>query len=99
MKKLNKVAKEINSLLLENETIKEYLELKGEIENDLNLTSKMNRLNEYRKIICKDKEADSSEYFALLDSYNNDPRVKRYLSLKKEINEYFVEISDILSLK
>ena len=34
MKKLNNLAKEINELLLENSTIKEYLMLKKEIEED-----------------------------------------------------------------
>ena len=99
MKKLNNLAKEINSLLLENETIKEYLSLKNEIEKDVKLVNLKNELDLLRKEICKDKEKDSEEYFILLDKYNNDYRIKRFNSLKKEINEYFVEISDILSLK
>lgn len=96
---MNNLAKEINSLLLDNSTIKEYLEIKNVIENDTELKEIIVKLDKLRKEICKDKNKDSDEYFALLDRYNNDSRVKKYNQLKKEISEYFVEISDILSLK
>ena len=99
MKKLNKLAKEINELLLENVTIKEYLLLKKEIEEDEHLVDLYSKLDAYRKDICKNKEKDSDEYYKLLALYNSDPRVAKYKMLKKEIQEYFVEISDILTLK
>ena len=98
-KKLNKLAKEINDLLLNNETVKEYLSLKEDINRDEALLSLKIRLDEIRKVVCKNKDMDSSEYFELLDKYNNDYRIKRFNELKKEINDYLIEISDILSLK
>ena len=99
MKKLHKLAKEINDLLLKDKTIQEYLELKKNIENDEKLIGLKNKLDTLRKEICKNKDKDSEEYYNLLDKYNDDSRIKRLNLLKKEIQEYFVEISDILSLK
>ena len=96
---MNNLAKEINELLLENLTIKEYLLLKEEIENDVELVRLKEKLDELRKDICKDKDKDSSEYFDLLSVYKNNSKIKKYETLKKEIQDYFVEISDILSLK
>ena len=99
VKKLNDLAKDINILLLENDTIREYLSLKEEIEDDKELLNSRNKLDVLRKKICKNKEEDSEQYFIMLDEYNNDYRIKRFNALKKEINEYFIELSDILSLK
>lgn len=96
---MNKLAREINQLLLDNETIKEYLSLKNEIDNDQVLKETKEKLNRMRKEVCKNKDMDSSQYFSLLDVYNKDDRIIRYEQLKKEINEYFLEISDILYLK
>jgi len=95
---LNKLAKEINDLLLNNEEVKEYLSLKNDIENDEELNALKRRLDEIRKKVCKNKDMDSSEYFELLDKYNGHLKIKRFNVLKKEINEYLTEISDILSL-
>lgn len=95
---MNNLAKEINQLLLDNPTIKEYLMLKKEIEEDRSLQSLKNQLDVLRKEVCKDKEKDSKDYFLLLDNYKKNAKVKRFESLKKEIHAYFVEISDILSL-
>lgn len=99
MKRLNDLAKEINRLLLSDESIKEYLILKEEIINDSKLSDIYNRLDSLRKDVCKNKEKDSSEYYNLLEQYENDCRVKRYKVLKKEVEELFFDISDILSLK
>lgn len=99
MKKLHKLAKEINELLLADKTIQEYLELKKSIDNDESLTNLRNELDILRKEICKNEGMDSEEYYNLLQRYNEDSRIKRFNSLKKEIQEYFLEISDILSLK
>lgn len=96
---MNNLAWEINGLLHKNSTIKEYLELKQKIENDKELKETVYKLDELRKEICKDKNKDSDEYFTLLDEYKKNALINRYSQLKKEINEYLVEISDILSLK
>ena len=98
MKKLNNLAKEINELLLENPTIKEYLLLKKEIEEDNALQELKKQLDVLRKEICKAKDRDSEQYFLLLDKYKKNLKIKRFETLKKEIQAYFVEISDILSL-
>ena len=99
MKKLIKVAKEINELLLKDPLIHEYLKLKEEIEEDTQLMELKGRLDLLRKEICKDKEKDSDEYYNLLDVYKQDKRIRRYEVLQKEINGFFSDISDILSLK
>ena len=99
MKKLIKVAKEINELLLKDPLINEYLKLKEEIEEDTQLMELKGRLDLLRKEICKDKEKDSDEYYNLLDVYKQDKRIRRYEVLQKEINGFFSDISDILSLK
>ena len=96
---MNDLAKEINRLLLSDESIKEYLILKEEIVNDSKLSDIYSRLDSLRKDVCKNKEKDSSEYYNLLEQYENDCRVKRYKVLKKEVEELFFDISDILSLK
>jgi cell fate (sporulation/competence/biofilm development) regulator YlbF (YheA/YmcA/DUF963 family) len=99
VKKLNNLAKEINGMLLDDDTIKEYLKLKKEIKEDKNLSDLYNKLDKLRKEICKNKEQDSQEYYELLDIYNSDKRIIRYKSLKREVHEYLIEVSDILSLK
>ena len=96
---MNKLAKEINELLLKDSFIKEYLELKKEIENDDYLVSLRSKLDFLRKDICKNKDKDSNEYYDLLDLYKKDIRVSRFSSLEKEVKEFLLEISDILSLK
>ena len=95
---MNNLAKEINELLLKNPTIKEYLMLKKEIEEDKVLQELKNKLDVLRKEICKEKDRDSEEYFLLLEKYKQNFKIRRFESLKKEIQAYFVEISDILSL-
>mgnify|MGYP003304653911 CR=1 FL=1 len=99
MRKLNNLSKEINQMLLEDTVIKEYLQLKKEIHDDKKLSDLYNKLDNLRKEICKDKEKDSQEYYELLEMYNNDKRIQKYKSLKREVQEYLMEISDILSLK
>lgn len=96
---MNKLANEINELLLKNDFIKEYLELKKEIENNKYLLGLRTKLDVLRKDICKNKDKDSSEYYDLLDTYKKDARVNRYSYLEKEVKEFLLEISDILSLK
>ena len=95
---MHNLAKEINELLLDNGSISEYLRLKKEIDSDEELQEIKSKLDGIRKKVCKNKDMDSSEYFELLDKYNSDLRIKQFNSLKKEICEYLVEISDILSL-
>lgn len=99
MKKLNNLAKEINEMLLEDVTIKRYLKLKQEIENDQELVSIYQKLDSLRKEICKNKEKDSSEYYKLLNIYKSDIRVKEYENLKNEVSEFLLTISEILQLK
>ena len=96
---MNKLAKEINKLLLDDPTLKEYLDLKNELENDNNLIDLRFKLDSLRKEICKNKEMDSSEYYNLLEKYKSDARIKRYEVLEKEVKEFLFDISDILSLK
>ena len=99
MKKLNNLAENINELILENESVKEYLFLKKEIESDIELTKLKEKLDFMRKEICKDKSRDSDEYFALLEVYKNNEKIKKYEQLYLEIKELMIKISDILSLK
>ena len=96
---MKKLAKEINQLLLDNTEIKDYLKLREEIDNDSSFKEIKSKLDDMRKKICKDKEADSSEYYELLTLYKNDERIVRFESLNKEIKELLIDISDILSLK
>lgn len=96
---MNNLAKEINSLLLENESVKEFLELKKEIDMDEKINELKKELDVLRKKICKNKQDDSSEYYSLLDIYNSNLKIRRYNQLKKDIQDYLVEICDILSLK
>ena len=99
MKKLNKLARNINELILENESVKEYLFLKKEIENDKHLQEVKEKLDVLRKEICKDKSKDSEEYFNLLQGYKEDEKIKRCEQLYLEIKDLMMNISDILSLK
>lgn len=98
MKKLEETAKKINELISSNEVVKEYLELKKDIENDEKLMRINEKLDALRKEICKDKSKDSSEYFNLLAEYKNNCKIVRYEALKEKIGELSVKISDILSL-
>ena len=96
---MNKTAKEINDLLLDNESVKNYLKIKHEIENDQDLQNLRKRLDIMRKEICKNKEADSQEYYHLLKKYKDDKRVIEYEKLDKEVRNVIVDICDILTLK
>ena len=96
---MNNLAKEINALLLEDQTIKEYINLKKEIDNDKKLSSLYQELDKKRKNLCKKKDTDSKAYYELLELYNSDKRVKKLKSLQKEIQDYLMDVSDILSLK
>jgi len=99
VKKLNNLAKNINELILENESVKEYLFLKKEIENDKELKDLKEKLDVLRKKICKDKAKDSEEYYKLLEIYKNNEKIKKYEQLYLKIKELMIDISDILSLK
>ena len=99
MKKLNRTAKELNNLLLGEDSIKKYLKLKKEISDDKGLQELRKKLDSMRKEICKNKEKDSTEYYELLSVYKSDQRIKEYEILNKEIKEVFNDISDILTLK
>ena len=96
---MNKLACQINELLLNDPIVRDYLELKKQIEEDEELSCLYKQLNDMRKVICKNKDMDSSEYYSLLSQYNSDVRIKRFNLLKREIHSCFLEISDILSLK
>ena len=96
---MKNLAKKINESLIENETVKEYLCLKKEIEEDEELTKTKLKLDELRKQICKDKSMDSEEYYLLLENYKNNPKIKKYERISGEIKGIMVDISDILSLK
>ena len=96
---MNNLAKEINSLLLEDENIIEYLNLKKQVEEDKELSDLYKKIDSKRKEICKNKDMDSNEYYKMLDLYNKDNRVMKLNRLKREIQEYLSDISDILSLK
>lgn len=96
---MNKLARNINELILENESVKEYLFLKKEIENDKHLQEVKEKLDILRKEICKDKSKDSEEYFNLLQGYKEDEKIKRCEQLYLEIKDLMMNISDILSLK
>ena len=96
---MNKLARNINELILENESVKEYLFLKKEIENDKHLQEVKEKLDLLRKEICKDKSKDSEEYFNLLQGYKEDEKIKRCEQLYLEIKDLMMNISDILSLK
>lgn len=96
---MNKLARNINELILENESVKEYLFLKKEIENDKHLQEVKEKLDILRKEICKDKSKDSEEYFNLLQGYKEDEKIQRCEQLYLEIKDLMMNISDILSLK
>ena len=70
---MNNLAKEINNLLLNDESVKEYLTLKKEIENDKELEAIYDELDALRREVCKNKEKDSNEYYALLDKEKEIP--------------------------
>jgi hypothetical protein len=98
VKKLEKIAKEINNSIHSNALVKEYLALKKEIENDNKLIKIYETLDLLRKKICKDKSENSDEYYKLLETYKENPKIARLEYLSSEIKGMMVEISDILSL-
>ena len=95
---MHKLAKSINEEILSNPLVKEYLELKKNIENDEFLQNKRDYLDDLRKQICKDKNRDSEEYYSILEEYKNNPKIRRFEYLESEIRGLIVDISDILSL-
>ena len=98
MKKLEKIAKKINSSIHSNSLVKEYLALKKEIESDEELIKVHEVLDSLRKKICKDKSESSDEYYKLFETYKENPKIARLEHLSNEIKGMMVEISDILSL-
>ena len=95
---MEKIAKEINNSIHSNSLVKEYLALKKEIENDNKLIEIYETLDLLRKKICKDKSENSDEYYKLLETYKENPKIARLEYLSSEIKGMMVEISDILSL-
>lgn len=90
------LANKINTLLLDNDKVKEYVYLKEELNNDDKIKDIRNKLDIIRKKECKENGL-SDEYYSLLNVYESDLRVKRMKLLYKEINEVLIQISEILS--
>lgn len=88
MDKVIESAEALKSALLAKEEIKEYLHLKSLIEKDENLSN----------IRQKIKAANGKEKVRLINEYNASPLVMNYLSIKEEVDEILLSISNIIKI-
>lgn len=85
---------EVNNLLLEEESVKRYLNLKKNIYNDETLLKEFNKMNFY-----KNCNVDSLDYFEAQKIYkkiNENPVIHNFINLNEEVNLLLLEVKKYL---
>lgn len=96
MSKLEKEAKKLNELIKDNPIYKEFLACKKAVEDNEDLTMLKVKLDEEKKVICKNKKK-TENYDKMFNEYYNNPLVVNYENSKKELNEYLSIITNTIS--
>lgn len=105
MKKLNKLARQLNEALKEKEEVKIYLQLKENILQNENIQSLLKQINEAQKEMKMAlKNNEMKKYHEMRQTLQqwkmvleNDPLIVNYLFYKEEVYRIVEQISMILS--
>lgn len=85
---------EVNNLLLEEESIKRYLNLKKNIYNDETLLKEFNKMNFYKN--CNVDSLDNFEAQKIYKKINENPVIHNFINLKEEVNLLLSEVKKYL---
>ena len=85
---------EVNNLLLEEESIKRYLNLKKNIYNDETLLKEFNKMNFYKN--CNVDSLDNFEAQKIYKKINENPVFHNFINLKEEVNLLLSEVKKYL---
>lgn len=85
---------EVNNLLLEEESIKRYLNLKKNIYNDETLLKEFNKMNFYKN--CNVDSLDNFEAQKIYKRINENPVIHNFINLKEEVNLLLSEVKKYL---
>ena len=81
---------EVNNLLLEEESIKRYLNLKKNIYNNETLLKEFNKMNFYKN--CNVDSLDNFEAQKIYKRINENPVIHNFINLKEEVNLLLSEV-------
>ena len=85
---------EVNNLLLEEESIKRYLNLKKTIYNDETLLKEFNKMNFYKN--CNVDSLDNFEAQKIYKKINENPVIHNFINLNEEVNLLLLEVKKYL---
>ena len=85
---------EVNNLLLEEESIKRYLNLKKNIYNNETLLKEFNKMNFYKN--CNVDSLDNFEAQKNYKRINENPVIHNFINLKEEVNLLLSEVKKYL---
>ena len=85
---------EVNNLLLEEESIKRYLNLKKNIYNDEALLKEFNKMNFYKN--CNVDSLDNFEAQKIYKKINEKPVIHNFINLSEEVNLLLSEVKKYL---
>lgn len=85
---------EVNNLLLEEESIKRYLNLKKNIYNNETLLKEFNKMNFYKN--CNVDSLDNFEAQKIYKRINENPVIHNFINLKEEVNLLLSEVKKYL---
>lgn len=85
---------EVNNLLLEEESIKRYLNLKKNIYNNETLLKEFNKMNFYKN--CNVDSLDNFEAQKIYKKINENPVIHNFINLKEEVNLLLSEVKKYL---
>ncbi|MDY4857082.1 MAG: YlbF family regulator [Candidatus Onthovivens sp.] len=85
---------EVNNLLLEEESIKRYINLKKNIYNDETLLKEFNKMNFYKN--CNVDSLDNFEAQKIYKKINENPVIHNFINLNEEVNLLLLEVKKYL---
>lgn len=96
---MEELAGMINEKIKESAIYKEYLFYREKLEKDEGLAELKNKLDEMKKLICKDKDDNMiKQYYELEKCYKSNLVVSSFLKAEEELKSLLGNIVDILSL-
>ena len=84
----------VNNLLLEEESIKRYLNLKKNIYNNETLLKEFNKMNFYKN--CNVDSLDNFEAQKIYKKINENPVIHNFINLNEEVNLLLSEVKKYL---
>lgn len=94
--------KRIKGLLLEEDVVQEYFQLKKIVDNDAHLKTLDEEIHHHQKLMCLNKDNDElyarekKLYEEKLSEFQNNPVVSNYFQVKEEVRDLLMEMKEIL---